>query len=117
MKQTLEEVRQILEINERRKAAIETAYGDGKNNYRILRELDKLQSYDAELLQVPYYQHVVQYEIATPLTVIQKAHQYTGEDVVKKVRSRLNILLGTAHKLDEYAGFVNETLSQQVREE
>ena len=117
MKQTLVEVRQILEINERRKAAIETAYGDGKNNYRILRELDKLQSYDAELLQVPYYQHVVQYEIATPLTVIQKAHQYTGEDVVKKVRSRLNILLGTAHKLDEYAGFVNETLSQQVREE
>ncbi len=117
MKQTLAEVRQIIEINERRKAAIETAYGDGKNNYRILRELDKLQSYDAELLQVPYYQHVVQYEIATPLTVIQKAHQYTGEDVVKKVRSRLNILLGTAHKLDEYAGFVNETLSQQVREE
>lgn len=117
MQQTLAEVRQIIEINERRKKAIETAVGDGKNNYRILRELDKLQSFDAELLQLPYYQHVVQFEIATPLTVIQKAHQYTGDDVAKKVRSKLNILLGTSHKLDEYAGFVNETLSQQVREE
>lgn len=117
MKQTLTEVRQIIEINERRKAAIETAYGDGKNNYRILRELDKLQSYDAELLQVPYYQQVVQFEIATPLTVIQKAYQYTGDDVVKKVHSRLNILHGTTKKLDEYAGFVNETLSQQVQED
>ena len=117
MKQTLAEVRQILEINARRKAAIETAYGDGKNNYRILRELDKLQAFDAELLQVPYYQQVVQFEIATPLTVIQKAYQYTGDDVAKKVHSRLNILHGTAQKLDEYAGFVNETLSQQVQEE
>jgi hypothetical protein len=117
MDKTLADVRQIIEINDRRTAAIDTAVGDGKNNYRILRELDKLQSFEAELAQVPFYQAVVQFEIATPLTVIQKAYQYSGDDAVKKVWSRLSTLRGTAAKLGEYAGFVNEMLSQQVREE
>lgn len=117
MVKVLAEVRQIIEINERRKQAIQAAIGDGKNNYRILRELDKIKDFEAELAQLPFYQHVVQFEITSPLTVIQKAHQYTGDDVAKKVWSRLNILHGTVQKLDEYVGFVNETLSQQVREE
>ena len=117
MTQTLSEVRQILEINAKRQEAIQKAVGDGKNMHRILRELDKVNEFDAEFLQVPFYQGVVQFEIATPVTVIKNAYQYTGDDIEKKVWSRLNTLRGTAKKLDEYAGFVNETLSQQVREE
>ena len=117
MCQTLKEVRQILKINVRRQTAIQNAVGDGKNQYRILRELDKVTEFEAELLQVPFYQNVVQWEISTPLTVIKNAYQYTGDELEKKVWSRLNTLKGSTAKLDEYAGFVNETLSQQVQEE
>ena len=117
MSTALDEVRQILAINARRQEAIQTAVGDGKNMHRILRELEKLGDFETELLAVPFYQNVVQWEIATPLTVIKNAYQYTGDDVRKKAASRLNILQGTVRKLDEYAGFVNETLAQQVREE
>jgi len=117
MDQVLIDVRKVLEINERRQADIQTAVGDGKNMHRILRELEKIDQFDAELLQVPFYQNVLQFEIATPLTVIKNAFQYTGDEVEKKVRSRLSILQGTATKLRDYAGFIDETLSQQVREE
>jgi hypothetical protein len=114
--QARQEMEQILELNQARIDELRQILSSEAKITDIVVALKGLQKYEEQMMMIPFYQIVIQAELANHYYSIRMAHQYTGQNLDKQAESLMKTVIGYSQRLAEYGDFMYELIKNKSEE-
>ncbi|NLW90806.1 MAG: motility associated factor glycosyltransferase family protein [Syntrophomonadaceae bacterium] len=114
--QAKQETEQILALNQARIEELREILSSEAKVTDIVFALKELQKYEDQMMQIPFYQIVINTELSNHFYSIRTAHLYEGQDMDKQAESLMKTLIGYSQRLAEYGQFVYELLEKKTGE-